>query len=49
MKNINNDKRRKEVATWKVAAHLCLTLVIKEFKISVEHDMVATTLSIIKH
>ena len=36
MKKINNDKRRKEVAVGKVAAHLCLTLIIKELKISVE-------------
>jgi len=49
MKKINNDKRRKEVAVRKVAAHLCLTLIIKELKISVEHDRVVTTLNIIKH
>jgi len=31
---------RKEVATRKaVAAHLCLTLIIKDLKISVEHSM----------
>jgi hypothetical protein len=35
-KKINNDQRRKEVAVGKVAAHLCLTLIIKELKISVE-------------
>jgi hypothetical protein len=44
-----NDKKRKEVAIGKVAAHLCLTLIIKESKISVEHDRVVTTLNIIKH
>ena len=33
----------------KVVAHLCLTLIIKELKISVEHDRVVTTLNIIKH
>ena len=33
----------------KVASHLCLTLAIKELKISVEHDRVVTTLDIIKH
>jgi hypothetical protein len=49
MKKINNDKRRKEVAVRKVAAHLCLTLIIKELKISVEHDRVVTTLNVIKH
>jgi hypothetical protein len=36
-KKNNNDKRRKEVAVGrKVATHLCLTLIIKELKISVE-------------
>ena len=33
----------------KVMVHLCLTLIIKELKISVEHDRVVTTLNIIKH
>jgi hypothetical protein len=45
----NNDKRRKEVATGKVAAHLCLTLIVKELKISVEQDGVVITLNIIKY
>jgi hypothetical protein len=36
MKKFNNDKRRKEVAIEEVRAHLCLTLIIKELKISVE-------------
>jgi hypothetical protein len=31
------------------AAHLCLTLIIKELKISVEQDRVVTTLNLIKH
>ena len=44
----NNDKRRKKVVVGKVGAHLCLTLIIKELKISVEHDRVVTTLIIIK-
>ena len=35
-KKFNKDKRRKEVAVGKVATHLCLTLIIKELKISVE-------------
>jgi hypothetical protein len=35
------------VAVGKVAAHLCLTLIIKELKISVEQDKVVTTLNII--
>ena len=46
---INNDKRRKEVAVGEVAAHLCLTLVIKELKVSAELDSVVPTLNIIKH
>ena len=45
----NNDKRRKEVAVGKVVAHLCLTLIIKESRVSVEHGRVVTTLNIIKH
>jgi hypothetical protein len=49
MKKNNNDKRRKEVVVGKVAAHLCLTLIIQELRISVEHDRVVTTLNIIKH
>ena len=47
MKKNYNDKRRKEVAIGKVAVHLCLTLIIKELKISVEQDRVVTTLNII--
>ena len=46
-KKINNDRRRKEVPIGKVAAHLYLILIIKELKISVEHDRVVTTLNII--
>ena len=37
------------MAVGKVAVHLCLTLIIKELKISVEQDRVMTTLNIIKH
>ena len=37
------------VAVGKVAAHLCLTLIIKEYKFIVEHGRVITTLNIIKH
>jgi hypothetical protein len=48
-KKNNNDKRKKEVAIGKVAAHLCLTLIIKELEISVEQDRVVKTLNIIKH
>jgi hypothetical protein len=49
MEKINNDKRRKEVAIGKVVACLCLILIIKELKISVEQGRVVTTLNIIKH
>ena len=35
------------MAIGKVAAHLCLTLIIKELRINVEHDRVVTTLNII--
>jgi hypothetical protein len=37
------------VVVGKVSVHLCLTLFIKELKISVEQDKVVTTLNIIKH
>ena len=37
------------VADGKVAAHLCLTLIAKELKISVDQDRVVTTLNTIKH
>jgi hypothetical protein len=37
------------VTIGKVAAHLCLTLIIKELRISVEQGRVVTTLNIIKH
>ena len=43
IKNINNDKRRKGVGVEKVPALLCLTLIIKELRISVEQDRVVTT------
>jgi hypothetical protein len=49
MNQINNDKRRKEVGVWEVAAHLCLTLIIKDLKISVEQDRMVTTLNIINY
>ena len=39
----------REVAVGKAAAQLCLTLIFKELKISVEHGRVVTTLNIIKH
>jgi hypothetical protein len=37
MKKTNIDKRRKEVVVGKVAAHSCLTLIIRELKISIKH------------
>ena len=49
MKQINNDKRRRDLVVGKVVVHLCLTLIIKELKFSVEHDRVVTTLNTIKH
>ena len=33
----------------KVAVHLCLALIIKNLKFSVEHSRVITTLNLIKH
>jgi len=47
-KKISNDKKRRDMVVGKVVAHLCLTLIIKELKFSVEHDMVVTTLYTIK-
>ena len=35
------------MAVGKVVAHLCLTLIIKELKVSVVQDRVVTTLNII--
>jgi hypothetical protein len=32
----------------KVAAHLCLTIIVKELEIGIEHGRVVTTLNIIK-
>ena len=43
-----SDEKRKGVAVGKVPTHLCLTLIFKELKISVEQDRVVTTLNIIK-
>ena len=37
------------MAVGKVAAHLCLILIIKELKNSVEQDRVVTILNTIKH
>ena len=41
-KKISNGRRRKEVIVGKVTVQLCLTLIIKELKISVEQDRVVT-------
>ena len=49
MKKINNDKRRRGMVVGKVMAQLCLTLIIKELKFSVEHDRAVTTLNTLKH
>ena len=48
-KDMNKKDIIRKVAVGKVAAHLCLTLIIKESKINVEHGRVVTTLNIIKH
>ena len=43
----DKDERRKEVVAGKVVAQLCLTLIVKGLKISVEQDGVVTTLNFI--
>ena len=48
-KDMKNKDIIREVVVRKVAAHFCLTLIVKELKISVEHGRVVTTLYIIKH
>ena len=48
-KKVKNDKKRRDIVIGKVVAHICLTLIIKELKFSVEHDRVVTTLNTIKH
>jgi hypothetical protein len=46
--SVSKDVKKKdiirEVAVGEVAAHLCLTLIVKELKISVEHGRAVTTL-----
>ena len=37
----------RDVAVGKIATQFCLTLIVKELKISVEHGRVVTTLNII--
>ena len=48
-KDIKKEDIIGEVRVGKVAAHLCLTLIVKELKISVKQGRVATTLNMIKH
>jgi hypothetical protein len=48
-KDIKEKDIIREVVVGRLAAHLCLTLIIKELKISVEHGRVVTTLNMIKH
>jgi len=45
MKKINNDKRR--ILSYLLAS--CLTLIVKDLKISVEQARLVTTFNIIKH
>ena len=52
--SVSKDMKKKkdatrEVTVGKVAAHLCLPLIVNEVKINVEHGRVVTTLNIIKH
>ena len=39
-KKINNDKMRRDMVVGKVVAHLCLTLIFRVMKFSVEHSRV---------
>jgi hypothetical protein len=39
-KKINNDKWRRDMVVGKAVTHLCLTLIIKELKFSVEQSRV---------
>ena len=48
-KDMNKHDITREVAVGKVAAHLCLTLIVKGLKISVAQGRVVTTPNIIKH
>jgi hypothetical protein len=52
-KDILYEKKKKdkirEVGVGEVIAHLCLTLIVKELKITFEHGRVVTTRNIIKH
>ena len=48
-KDMQKEDIIREVAIGKVVSHLCLTLIVKELKICVEHGKTVTTLNIIKH
>jgi hypothetical protein len=51
--SVSKDMKKKAIirerTVAKVAAHLCLTLIVKDLKIHVEHGRVVTTLNIIEH
>jgi hypothetical protein len=51
--SVSKDMKKKdiirEVAVGKIVARLCLTIIVKDLKISVEHGRLVTTLNIIKH
>ena len=49
--SVSNDMKKgyKEGSSREGSSTLCLTLIIKELIISVEHSRVVTTLNIIKH
>ena len=48
-KDMNKHDITREVAVGKVAAHLCLTLIVKGLKINVAQGRVVTTPNIVKH
>ena len=51
--NASKDVQKKDITrkgtVEKVVAHTCLTLIVRELKISAEKGRVVTTLNIIKH
>ena len=51
--SVSKDMRKKdiirEVVVGKVATQICLILIVKEMKISVEQGRLVTTLNMIKH
>ena len=46
---VNSCFTGREVVVGKVTAHLCVALIIKEWKTNVEHDRAVATLNVIKH